>query len=80
MNGYLCPENIDIYTKTLADLILSKRQVEYLAEGAFYTAMDYRQEAVALKASNIYNRVIAEYYEIRQTVAVPVPLSYSFAK
>ena len=62
-NGYLCPEDMDIFINTIMDFLLYSDKREALAAGALETAANYREEAVALRAGSIYNRVIGEFHD-----------------
>lgn len=62
VNGFLCPEEIDIFAQKLLDFIMNQSVADALSKGAEKTAKEFRQEAVALKAIQLYNGVIAKQY------------------
>lgn len=61
-NGFLSPEDLDIYVSKVLDFLNSKVAQEQLSENALQTALEYREEAVAAKAVRLYNKVIAEKF------------------
>ena len=62
VNGFLCPEEIDVFAQKILDFIMYQSIADTLSKGAERTAQEFRQEAVALKAIQLYNRVIAKQY------------------
>lgn len=60
-NGMLTPEKPETYTAMLADFIDGDPARKMLEDNAYRSAEEYREEAVALRASYYYNRIVAEY-------------------
>ena len=60
-NGILTPEDQETYTAMLADFIESGSDRKMLEYNAARSAKEYREEAVALRASHYYNRIVAEH-------------------
>lgn len=59
VNGYLTKENIFFYAENIVDFLNGRADVEALSQGAYKTALEYREEAVAIRAVRLYNRIIA---------------------
>lgn len=60
-NGILTPEEQKSYTAMLADFIDGAPDRKTLEDNAARSAQEYREEAVALRASHYYNRIVAEH-------------------
>uniref|UniRef100_UPI004056A779 glycosyltransferase n=1 Tax=Acetatifactor sp. TaxID=1872090 RepID=UPI004056A779 len=58
-NGFLLPEDEEIYAAHILDNLTGKVNHKKLSENALRTAQEYREEAVAAKAVHLYNKVIA---------------------
>lgn len=58
-NGFLSPEDVDIYSEKILDFLTGKDDIKHLSNSALETALDYREEAVAAKAIQFYNSVVA---------------------
>ena len=58
-NGFLTSENISLYAEKVTDFLEGCCDTEALSQGAYATACDYREEAVAIHAIRLYNRIIA---------------------
>lgn len=58
-NGFLCPEDTDIFTEKVLEFLSNNRLAAELSRGAGESALEYREEAVAQNAIRLYNRVIA---------------------
>ena len=57
-NGVLTEENVEKYTDVLKGFLEGGFDRLELGENAFQTALKYREEAVALRAADYYNRVV----------------------
>lgn len=68
VNGFLCPENngekhsMEIFTDRITDFLTNRPLAAKLSDGALQCSMEYREEAVALRAFDYYNKIIAEYH------------------
>lgn len=58
-NGFLMPEDISVYAERITDFLEGTCDTKALSRGAYATACDYREEAVAIQAIRLYNRIIA---------------------
>lgn len=58
-NGYLTEENVSEYAAGIVDFLNGKADLERLSRGAYKSALEYREEAVAIQAVRLYNRIIA---------------------
>ena len=61
-NGFLSPENKDIYSDRILDFLSGNVDRKKLSENALNTALEFQEEAVAVKAVQIYNKIIAREY------------------
>lgn len=57
-NGILTEENAEKYTEVLKGFLEGRFDRLELGENAFQTALEYKEEAVALRAADYYNRVV----------------------
>ncbi len=58
-NGFLSSEDVNIYTDKVLDFLNGKVDRDKLSENALKCALAYREEAVAAKAIQFYNSVVA---------------------
>lgn len=56
-NGILTPEDEDVYSDVLTGFLEGKYDRLALSQNAFETALEYREEAVAMQAVNYYNTI-----------------------
>lgn len=61
VNGYLSPEDMDIYIRNVLDFLYHRVDWSELSQNAQESAQAFREEAVAGKAIHLYNKVIAAY-------------------
>lgn len=71
VNGFLSPESVEIYTSKLISFLKGEADKRQLAQNAFATALQYREEAVAAKAIHLYNRIIVEKYPATDKGCMP---------
>lgn len=64
-NGYLTREDTEEYAGRILDFLEGRTDKESLAENAYKTALSFREEAVAIQALRLYNRIIAEKQECK---------------
>ena len=57
-NGILTEENVEMYTEVLKGFLEGRFDRLELGENAFQTALEYKEEAVALRAADYYNRIV----------------------
>lgn len=60
-NGLLCGEDMDNFAENILKFAVNPALSKQLNVGAFESAQEYREEAVAQKAVRLYNSIIAEY-------------------
>lgn len=65
-NGLLCKENIEEMSDNILTYVQNEALAHTLKQGASQSALDYREEAVAMKAVRLYNSIIAEYRAARE--------------
>lgn len=65
VNGFLCPENMEVFVGKILDFLTDNGLASTLSQGALLSAEEYREEAVAQKAAGLYNRIIASYHTVR---------------
>ena len=62
-NGRLCEDDVDAFARNILGVMEGKERWEYFSQNAYKTALDYKEDAVAQKAVQQYNRVIANFAE-----------------
>lgn len=67
VNGILTEEDTEKYAEMLVDFCCESFNREEMAENAFCTGLQYREEAVALKAVRVYNEVVAAAHAMTLT-------------
>ena len=72
-NGILTEENVEKYTDVLKGFLEGDFDRLELGENAFQTALRYREDAVALRASDYYNKIV--YSSVRNVAQGSISLA-----
>lgn len=65
-NGLLCGEDTEALAENILTYVQNEELANTLRQGAYQSALEYREEAVAMKAVGLYNSIIAEYRAARE--------------
>lgn len=74
-NGYLCPEETPYFAGKMMDILNHKERKKILSMGAAFSAGQYREEEVAVKAVRLYNRVVGDRERVKNPPILLRPFS-----